>query len=101
MANPFTKAAKYLSALFSSKVDEHADPKVQIQQAIEDAQRQHQALSGQAAQVIGNQRQLEMRLNRQLADVEKLQVNVRQALALADQATAAGDAPKATESKHT
>ncbi|MGV0686314.1 phage shock protein PspA [Mycolicibacterium thermoresistibile] len=97
MANPFVKAWKYLMALFSSKVDEYADPKVQIQQAIEEAQRQHQALTQQAAQVIGNQRQLEMRLNRQLADVEKLQVNVRQALTLADQATAAGDTAKATE----
>ena len=36
MANPFVKAWKYLMALFSSKVDEYADPKVQIQQAIED-----------------------------------------------------------------
>lgn len=97
MANPFVKAWKYLMALFGSKVDEYADPKVQIQQAIEDAQRQHQALSQQAAQVIGNQRQLEMRLNRQLADIEKLQANVRQALTLSDQATAAGDAAKATE----
>ncbi|OBJ11965.1 hypothetical protein A5659_21290 [Mycobacterium sp. 1165196.3] len=97
MANPFVKAWKYLTALFNAKIDEHADPKVQIQQAIEEAQRTHQALTQQAAQVIGNQRQLEMRLNRQLADVEKLQVNVRQALTLADQATAAGDAAKATE----
>src|ERR1700734_3368828 len=35
MANPFVKAWKYLMALFSSKVDEYADPKVQIQQATE------------------------------------------------------------------
>ena len=97
MANPFVKAWKYLMALFNSKIDEHADPKVQIQQAIEEAQRTHQALTQQAAQVIGNQRQLEMRLNRQLADIEKLQVNVRQAVTLADQATGAGDAAKATE----
>jgi phage shock protein A len=97
MANPFVKAWKYVMALFNAKIDEHADPKVQIQQAIEDAQRQHQALTQQAAQVIGNQRQLEMRLNRQLADIEKLQVNVRQAVTLADQATAAGDTAKATE----
>ena len=97
MANPFVKAWKYVMALFNAKIDEHADPKVQIQQAIEEAQRTHQALTQQAAQVIGNQRQLEMRLNRQLADIEKLQVNVRQALTLADQATAAGDAAKATE----
>lgn len=94
MANPFVKAWKYLMALFNAKIDEHADPKVQIQQAIEEAQRTHQALTQQAAQVIGNQRQLEMRLNRQLADIEKLQVNVRQALTLADQATAAGTPPR-------
>jgi phage shock protein A len=97
MANPFVKAWKYVMALFNSKIDEHADPKVQIQQAIEEAQRQHQALTQQAASVIGNQRQLEMWLNRQLADIEKLQVNVRQAVTLADQATAAGDTAKATE----
>jgi phage shock protein A len=95
MANGFTKAWKYLMALFSSKVDEYADPKVQIQQAIEDAQRQHQALSQQAAAVIGNQRQLEMKLNRQLGEIEKLQASARQALVLSDQARAAGDATKA------
>jgi phage shock protein A len=97
MANPFVKAWKYLMALFGAKVDEYADPKIQIQQAIEEEQRRHQGLTQQAAQVIGNQRQLEMRLNRQLADIEKLQANVRQALTLADQASAAGDTAKATE----
>ena len=91
MANPFTKAWKYMMALFSSKVDEYADPKVQIQQAIEDAQRQHQALSQQAAAVIGNQRQLEMKLNRQLGEIEKLQASARQALVLADRQRASGD----------
>src|SRR6195952_4137855 len=91
MANPFVKAWKYLMAAFSSKIDEHADPKVQIQQAIEEAQRQHQALSQQAAAVIGNQRQLEMKLNRQLGEVEKLQASTRQALVLADRQRASGD----------
>ena len=97
MANPFTKAWKYLMALFDSKIEENADPKVQIQQAIEDAQRQHQELSQQAAAVIGNQRQLEMQLNRRLAEIEKLQSNTRQALQLADKARAEGDVQKATE----
>src|SRR5688572_24603108 len=97
MANGFTKAWKYLMALFSSKVDEYADPKVQIQQAIEEAQRQHQALSQQAAAVIGNQRQLEMKLNRQLGEVEKLQASARQALVLADEARAKGDETRATQ----
>ncbi|HWC83762.1 MAG TPA: PspA/IM30 family protein [Pseudonocardiaceae bacterium] len=97
MANPFVKAWKYLMASFSSKVDEYADPKVQIQQAIEESQRQHQALSQQAAAVIGNQRQLEMKLNRQLSEVEKLQSSARQALVLADEARGKGDEAKATE----
>ena len=97
MANPFVKGWKYLMALFNSKIDEKADPKVQIQQAIEDAQRQHQALSQQAASVIGNQRQLEMKLSRQLDEVEKLNANARQAVNLADQAAAAGDNDKAIQ----
>lgn len=97
MANPFVKFWKYLMAAFSSKVDEYADPKVQIQQAIEEAQRNHQALSQQAASVIGNQRQLEMKLNRQLGEVEKLQSSTRQALVLADEARQKGDENKAQE----
>ncbi|OLT44846.1 hypothetical protein BJF85_19365 [Saccharomonospora sp. CUA-673] len=97
MANPFVKAWKYLMAAFSAKVDENADPKVQIQQAIEEAQRNHQALSQQAASVIGNQRQLEMKLNRQLGEVEKLQSSTRQALVLAEEARAKGDEAKAQE----
>ena len=84
-------------ALFDNKIEENADPKVQIEQAINDAQRQHQALSQQAAAVIGNQRQLEMQLNRRLEDVEKLQANARQALQLADKARGEGNAQKAQE----
>ena len=97
MANPFSKFWNYLMALFDNKIEENADPKIQIEQAINDAQRQHQALSQQAAAVIGNQRQLEMQLNRRLEDVEKLQANARQALQLADKARGEGDAQKAQE----
>ena len=97
MANPFTKFWNYLMALFDNKIEENADPKIQIEQAIGEAQRQHQELSQQAAAVIGNQRQLEMQLNRRLADVEKLQANTKQALQLADKARAEGDNAKATE----
>ncbi|AWB81739.1 hypothetical protein C3B44_04630 [Corynebacterium yudongzhengii] len=97
MANPFVKAWKYLMALFDSKIEENADPKVQIEQAIQEAQRQHQELSQQAAAVIGNQRQLEMQLNRRLGEIEKLQANTRQALTLADKARSQGDQAKAQE----
>jgi phage shock protein A len=101
MANPFIRGWKYLMALLSGKLDEHADPKIQIQQAIEEAQRQHQLLTQQAASVIGNQRQLEMKLARQMDEVEKLQASARQALVLADQARAKGDEAKAAEYEQT
>ncbi|HEX3811542.1 MAG TPA: PspA/IM30 family protein [Mycobacteriales bacterium] len=97
MANPFVKSYKYFMSWFGAKVDEKADPKIQITQAIEEAQRQHQALCQQAAQVIGNQRQLEMKLSRQLTDVERLQSQARQALVLADKERAGGNEAKAQE----
>lgn len=99
--NPFVRGWKYFSAWFGAKVDEKADPKIQIQQAIAEAQQQHQALTRQAANVIGNQRQLEMKLDRQLGDVETLQAQARQALVLADQARAKGDVEKAADFEQT
>lgn len=101
MANPFVKGWKYFLALLSGKLDEHSDPKIQIQQAIEEAQRSHQQLTQQAAAVIGNQRQLEMKLARTMSEVEKLQGSARQALVLADQARAAGDEAKAQQYEQT
>lgn len=101
MPNPFVKGYKYLMAAFGAKIDEKADPRIQIQQAIEEAQRQHQQLTQQAAAVIGNQRQLEMKLARQMSEVEKLQSSARQALVLADQKRAAGDEPGAQQFEQT
>lgn len=100
-ANPFVKAWKYFMSWFGAQVDERADPKIQIQQAIQEAQRQHEGLSRQAAAVIGNQRQLEMKLSRQMSDVERLQASARQALTLADQTRAKGDEAKAQEYEQT
>jgi phage shock protein A len=97
MANPFVKGWRYLMALFGAKIDEYADPKVQIQQAIDEAKVQHQALVKQAAAVIGNQRQLEMRLSRHMSEVEKWQGMARQGLVLAEKARAEGDEQKALE----
>jgi phage shock protein A len=101
MANPFVKSWRYLMALFGAKVDEYADPKVQIQQAIEEAQRQHQALVQQAAAVIGNQRQLEMKLSRQMSEVERLGSMARQSLVLADKQRADGNETEAGKYEQT
>ncbi|MEP7020884.1 MAG: PspA/IM30 family protein [Pseudonocardiales bacterium] len=99
--NPVVKAWKYMSAWFGAKVDEKADPKIQIQQAIQEAQHQHQQLTQQAAAVIGNQRQLEMQLNRQLGQIETLQAQAKQALVLADRAQTDGDAKRAQDFEQT
>lgn len=97
MANPFVKGWKYLMAAADAKIEKHADPKVQIQQAVEEAQRRHQLLTEQAAAVIGNQRQLELKLSRRLSEVDKLQASVRQALVLSESAQASGQEQRAVE----
>ena len=97
MANPFTKGWKYLMQSFDSKIDQNADPKVQIQQAVDAAKKQHQEVSQHAANIIGNRNQLQMKLERLIKSQEDLQNKVRTALSAADKATAAGDADKAQQ----
>jgi phage shock protein A len=87
---------RYLVAALSGKLDEVSDPRIQIEQAIEEAKNQHQLLSQQAAAVIGNERELELKLTRSIEETEKLQANARQALLLAEQARQAGDERKAS-----
>src|SRR5690606_38376305 len=84
-----------------AKIDEYADPKIQIQQAIDEAKQQHQALVKQAAAVIGNQRQLEMRLSRHMSEVEQSKANARQALLLAQRARELGDEEEALKYERT
>ncbi|HPU38994.1 MAG TPA: PspA/IM30 family protein [Microthrixaceae bacterium] len=87
----------YLGAKMNSAFNEKADPKVQLEQAITEAQDQHRRLKEQAANVIANQKQNEMRLDASLAELEKLNRNAQQAVLMADEATRKGDTAKATE----
>ena len=88
---------KYLTAKLNMSFDEKADPKVQLEQAIAESQQQHKLLVEQAASVVANQKQTEMRLDARMNDLEKLSANARQAVLMADEATRAGNADKATE----
>lgn len=97
MANPFTKGWKYMMQSFDSKIDENADPRVQIQQAVAQAKKNHQEISQQAASIIGNRNQLQMKLERLIKSQEDLQAKTRTALQAADKATGAGDAEKAQQ----
>ena len=91
---------RYLTASGNQKFNERADPKVQLEQALMEAQEQHRRLKEQAANVIANQKQTELRLNRAMEELEKLNGNARQAVLMADEATKRGDATKATEYTH-
>src|SRR3954469_5205031 len=88
---------KYFTAALTGKFEEAADPKVQLEQAIIESQEQHRRLKEQAANVIANQKQTELRLTRKMEELEKINSNTQQAVLMADEATKKGDATKATE----
>jgi phage shock protein A len=88
---------KYLTAKLTGSFNERADPKVQLEQAIAEAQAQHRRLKEQATNVIAGQKQSELRLNAKMSELEKLNANARQALIMADDAQKAGDATKAQQ----
>jgi phage shock protein A len=88
---------RYFTTAGNMKFNELADPKVQLEQAITEAQDQHRRLTEQAASVIANQKQTEMRLSRAMEDLEKQNASARQAVLMADEATKKGDAAKAAE----
>ena len=91
------RLSRYITAALTGKFNEVADPKVQLEQAIMEAQDQHRRLKEQAANVIANQKQTEMRLNRAMEELEKVNASARQAVLMADEATKRGDTAKAAE----
>ena len=92
---------KYLVAKVSGRFEETADPKVQLEQAMAEAQEQHRRLVEQAASVIANQKQTELQLNRSMQELERISGSTRQALAMADDAARRGDAAKANDYNQT
>ncbi|MDQ4071131.1 MAG: PspA/IM30 family protein [Actinomycetota bacterium] len=97
MLRLFQRAWRYLTAALTGRFNEIADPKVQLEQAITEAQDQHRRLIEQAANVVANQKQTEMRLNRAMEELEKLNASARQAVQMADDAVKRGDTAKATD----
>src|SRR3954451_5522568 len=91
------RAWRYMTASLTGKFNEAADPKVQLEQAIADGREHRRRLMEQAANVIANQKQTEMRLNRAMGELEKVNGNARQAVVMADDATKGGNTAKAVE----
>ena len=92
---------RYFTAKTESRFEEGADPKVQLEQAIKDAQEQHLRLVEQAANVVANQKQHELQLNRAMEELEKVNASTRQALVMAEDASRRGDVDKAREYNQT
>lgn len=101
MLNYARRRWKYLNAKMSGKFEEKADPKIQLEQAIADAQDQHRRLVEQAANVVANQKQTEIQLHRAMDELEKISASTKQALLMAQQAMQRGDSQKAAEYNQT
>ena len=89
------RAWRYLEAALERRLEQAADPRVQIEQAIEEAKRQHALLTQQAAEVVGNERELDIRINRALDNIERLKASITQAIRMEDRVRREGDAQKA------
>jgi phage shock protein A len=87
---------KYIGAKLGLALEEKADPKVQLEQAITEAREQHRKLTEQAANVIANQKQTQLKLDRAIEEYEKANASARQALLLSDQEARSGNADKAS-----
>ncbi|HUF32952.1 MAG TPA: PspA/IM30 family protein [Acidimicrobiales bacterium] len=88
---------KYLTASLTGKFNAAADPKVQLEQAIAEGQDAHRRLKEQAANVIANQKQTEMRLNRAMTELEKAHGSAQQAVLMAEDAATSGNDKKVEE----
>ncbi len=91
------RLGRYASAALTGRFNELADPKIQLEQAIDEAKHQHRLLVDQAANVIGNQKSIEMQLNRKVDELEKMNLKARQAVLMADDEQQRGNLTKATE----
>jgi phage shock protein A len=97
MWNALKRWWKYRIAKSERDFERKADPAIQLTQAINEAEEQHQRLREQAASVIANQKQAEMRLNRSMDAYERLSANTRQAVIMVDEATRAGKTETAAQ----
>lgn len=83
----FKKSKKYAETKANMTFDEHADPAVQLQQAMTQAAEQQRDLKSKAAVVLAGRSQAEMRLHRAMDAMEAAEKSAKTALVMVDQAT--------------
>ncbi len=82
----------YIRTWFRSKAEAAMDPEIEIEQAIDEARNQDQALRSQAAKVIAHRTKLEDRIERSADDVAEAREMAKQALLRAEKSKEEGDA---------
>lgn len=90
MIRTLTRAWRYLTAALDGKLDTMLDPRVQIDQAIDEAKHRHALLTEQAVAVRANERELDVRIARKAEDADRLRSSAEQALLLAVRERKAG-----------
>lgn len=88
----FKRVWGYLKTLFRVKTEAAMDPEIEIEQAIQEARKQDQALRNQAAKVIAHRTTIEQRMEKAADEVGDARETAKQALIRAEQASTAGDA---------
>lgn len=85
----------YMRTWFGKKTDEMKDPEIEIEQAIQEAQRRDQELRNQAAKVIAHRSRLVQEVEEAADEVGEAKDLAKQALVRADAALQAGNAAEA------
>lgn len=87
----FKRIIGYIKTLFRVKAEAAMDPEIEIEQAIQEARKQDQALRNQAAKVIAHRTTIEQKVEKAADEVGEARETAKQALLRAEQAKAAGD----------
>ena len=93
--SPVGKTWNYIKTWFGKKTEEIKDPEIEIEQAIQEAQKRDQQLRNQAAQVIAHRTNVAAELEESSGDMAEARELAKQALLRADAATKAGNAADA------
>ena len=95
MIRTLRRAWRYLTAVVDGRLEELMDPRVQVDQAIDEAKHRHSLLNEQVATVRASERELDIRIARKVEEAAGLRSSAEQAVVLGERHRAAGDSARA------
>ncbi|GAC1340275.1 MAG: phage shock protein PspA [Candidatus Dormibacteria bacterium] len=101
MARTLQRWFNYFGTKMGMSLEARADPQVQLQQAVDEMQRRHSQLIDQAAAVIGNLRELDIKIGEAEKKDAQMTASTREALRLSQSARAAGKTAEADRYEQT